>query len=400
MNTRIRHLVALTATAVVVLSGCGSRQGDQPGTAADDSRPADGTYYLTAATDDGSDHPVEAGSQITMTIKGTQIGLHAGCNQMSGDGTWAGSKLTLEPLAMTEMACAEPLMAQDNWVAGLFEDPVAVALGDQGFTLTAGATVLEFEPLPEPDPAALLGTHWTLESITQAGGEDAIVSSVPQGVIATLLLKDGRAVITTGCNQGSAQAQREGSILYFDGLTTTLRPCDATSGPVEAAVLSVLGADGVTWAIAGDMLTLTAQNGAALTYLVDPSLDPEPVPSTIEGPRWRLTTISEIDGDSQSMGIVPDQVTATLQIAGDSGLLTTGCNVGGANVTVQGDRVHVESIRMTKMACRGPAGEIEKSILAVLRQGDLTWGVSDGELRLLSKDGTHELIYRAERSMK
>lgn len=395
MSTRIRHLVVLLAAAVAIVAGCGTQHGTEPGSGGRDTRPADGTYVARSATVDGADRPLVPGSQITMTIKGAAIGLNAGCNHMSGDGTWNGSTLTLDPLAMTEMACAEPLMAQDDWLAGLFEVPVQVAVDGDTFTVTSGTTVLHFGPQPEPATADLLGTHWTLNAISDAGGEDGTVSTVPQGVIATLFITDGTGSFGTGCNTGSAQVTREGSHLTFDLLAVSKRPCDANSGPVESAVMTVLTDDSLTWSVTGESLTLSTTSGRSLTYLVDHGLEPEPVPATIDGATWQLTTIADLDGDSTGMLVVPDQVSATLETRDGKGLLSTGCNAGGAQVSVQGEKVRVDSIRMTKMACHGAAGEIEKKVLAIVHQGDLTWSLHDGELRLRSKHGDHELIYHA-----
>lgn len=395
MNKRLRHLLVLLATGVTVLAGCGSQRGTEPGSGGDAGRPADGTYVATTATVDGADRPLVPGSRITFTIKGSHISLNSGCNLMSGDGSWDGTTLTIGSLAMTEMACEEPLMTQDSWLAGLFDGPVDVALRGDGFTLTSGTTVLDFAPGPLPEPTALLGTHWTLDAITQSGGEDAVVSSIPEGVLATLFLKDGEAEVSTGCNQGSGSFQREGDRLFFEELRLSKRPCNASNGPVESAVLSMLSEESVAWSIEGETLTLTGPDGRSLTYRADHGLDPEPVPDTIEGQTWRLTTIADIDGDSTGMAIVPDQVTATLTVTDGTGLLTTGCNAGGANITVRGTQVQVGSIRMTKMACRGAAGAIEAQVLRILRQGDLTWSITDGELRLTSSHGDHQLVYHA-----
>ncbi|HNQ08695.1 MAG TPA: META domain-containing protein [Tetrasphaera sp.] len=74
-----------------------------------------GSY--TAVNTAQSPTPLVKGSVLTMQIRPDAIIVQAGCNTMSGPASAADSHLVAGDLAITEMACAPELMAQDTWLA-------------------------------------------------------------------------------------------------------------------------------------------------------------------------------------------------------------------------------------------------------------------------------------------
>jgi len=125
-------------------------------------------------------------------------------------------------------------------------------------------------------------------------------------------------------------------------------------------------------------------------------LVPDAVPDAVEleGTVWTLTGIEETSGDSVGIMGVPGKVEATLTIEGQRMLVRAGCNSGSADVLVSDDRLELGPLALTKMACAGVAGEVERGVLQVLDGSPLVWRINGTQLRL--ENGDHALVYDAE----
>jgi heat shock protein HslJ len=157
---------------------------------------------------------------------------------------------------MTEMGCDQPRHDQDDWVFGFLGSKPMVALAGNDLTLTAGDVVIRLldREIADPD-LPLVGPTWTVNSIVTG---DA-VSSIPDGVVATLTFSgDGRVAVASGCNQGGGSYAVEGGRIRFAEIVLTKMACDGARGQMEAAVLAVLQADNLTYAIDAGSLTLQA----------------------------------------------------------------------------------------------------------------------------------------------
>lgn len=389
MNTRTRRLLALAAVTATVLAGCGSQK------AADDGGSDgidDGTYVATTATVDGADHPLVPGSQIVLTVDGGRISLNSGCNQMSGDATWSDGSLRLDALAMTEMGCAEPLMAQDSWLATVFTGTLAVDGDAGGFTLTKGGTELSFDPQEPVADAPLAGTPWTLTSMG-TGGADGAVSSVPQGVISTFEITGDKISLSPGCNSVGGKVVVTDTTLTASRMISTMMACVDARGEVEKEIMDIFSGP-LDYAIDGEQVTLTAADGRFLVYQVDHGTDPEPTSSALQGTTWQLEQTMQSD-DSSATGTSFSDTKATLRFEGEKVLVNTGCNVGNGSVTISGDTITVGPLMLTKKACRASEGRVEGAVLGVLEGGPVTWTLKGDRLWLTSADGASELLYRA-----
>lgn len=263
-------LAGIAGLALVALAGCSEQSGGGAGGGSGSSPLAwaqlqGRTFLSTGVTVGGDPHPLVKGSQITLGFTADSVTAHAGCNSMGGMAHLSGSTLVVDGagLAMTEMACSEPLMAQESWLAGLLTSKPTLALDGDTLTLTSKATVVTLVDREVADPdRALVGTAWTLDGIVS--GETA--SSVPAGVTATLRVTEaGRIEFTTGCNQGGASVAVTPDTLTISGGLTTLVVCTGAPAQVESAVLAVLGDGTTTYSIEAATLTLT-RGDAGLTY--------------------------------------------------------------------------------------------------------------------------------------
>ncbi len=210
------------------------------------------TFVVTAATG----HDLVKGTEVTIAFAAGRISVHAGCNQMGGGYTITDGKLDVGPMMTTEMACAEPLMAQDTWVAAFLPgatvtlDSDTLALARDGVTLTATDRTVVHPDRP------LEGTTWVVDGIVA----NQAASSVPAGVIATLVFADGKVAVDTGCNKGNGSARIGDTSITFGPIATTKMACDGAAGEVEKAVLGVLAGD-VAYTIDADSLQLRGAAG-------------------------------------------------------------------------------------------------------------------------------------------
>jgi heat shock protein HslJ len=152
LPTRWSAAVAVMMALVVLgVAGCGS---DDSSEASDESATSgsgsavtaedlEGTTYVSTSV---TGYDLVEGSTINLSFEGPRMQLSAGCNIISAaydvtDGTlaWTG-----EPAA-TMMACPDDLMAQDQWLVGLFQDGVTATTDGSTLTLANDDVTVELE---------------------------------------------------------------------------------------------------------------------------------------------------------------------------------------------------------------------------------------------------------------
>lgn len=256
--TNLRLLVASVVFAVlgVVLLSCGDRggadvgPGDEPGSLSI-------TYVVTGATDGGQPRVLAPGSEIRFRFDGDRLGITAGCNTMGGTYTLEGTRLTVADLAMTEMACAAPLMEQDAWVASLLARDVQLLRGEAP-SLISGDVVLTLADRKQVAPdQPLVGTAWIVDAIG-SGGVDGAVSSVPQGVVARVMLTpDGAVQVFDGCNGGSGPVTVEEDTISWGQIEYALASCSDTDAVAVARAVREVLVGTTTFTLAEKSLTIT-----------------------------------------------------------------------------------------------------------------------------------------------
>jgi len=247
------HLPVLLGT-LLLLASCGTTA-----TPGGDIGPAvDGrTFVSTGVAVDGADHPLVAGSVISMTFASGRLSVNANCNTMSDQVRFNATRMTLaSALTTTEMGCPEPLMAQDRWLAGLLSAGGDLTVSSDVLTFVSAATSITLQDSRTATPAApLVMTKWTLDTIIE--GDAA--SNVPTGATASLSIGSGRskAFVQTGCNTGSGEVEVSPATLTFGPMALTKRAClDPAGVLVESAIVAVLQGD-VAYVVTGRTLTLT-----------------------------------------------------------------------------------------------------------------------------------------------
>jgi heat shock protein HslJ len=242
--------------------GCGDDGGGGGGgDGADLDAELDGRELVaTGITEDGVRREPVAGTEIRLTFDDGQLGATAGCNSMGGRYALDGDVLVVDELATTDMACEPPLMAQDEWLAGLLAGRPSVGLDGTDVTLTTGSTVVKLtdRQVVRPD-APLVGTVWVLDTIFE-GGPDGAASSVPDGVEASVTFgDDGTYSIATGCNVGSGDYEQTGpDTLRLAQPLVSLSPCEPDQAVAEGAMLSLFAPGDVEAVVDDQRLTLTA----------------------------------------------------------------------------------------------------------------------------------------------
>lgn len=246
-------LVAACTAGGQTPSSAGSAQPAQDAQLASDSR-LDGRAFVSTSV---AGRDLVTGSRVTIMLKDGRLGVNAGCNSMSAAYQLDGGRLSMGVMATTEMACPDPLMAQDQWLAE-FLPGAKLDLVDTTLTLAKGGVTVTLVDKKTTN-LPLDGTTWTVDGLVSA---DA-VSSLPSGVTATLVFGDGAVDVKTGCNSGHGSVTVGSDTITFDLLAITAMLCGDDAMRVETHVLSVLAGE-QPYAIDGDSLTIGTRGVAGL----------------------------------------------------------------------------------------------------------------------------------------
>lgn len=216
----------------------------------------DRVFLSVAVTDGGVARPLVAGTRIRLDFRATDLGASAGCNSIGGTYRIESGRLVFDGASMTEMACEDKRMAQDDWLVALLAAKPSIRVAGDELTLESGSVVIRLmdRKVVEPD-LTLTGRVWTVESIIEGDS----VSSVPEGVSATLTFNaDGTLDLDAGCNRGGGRWLAVAPGIRVSDLILTKMACDGARAQLEAAVLGVLRQDAIAATIEADVLTLQA----------------------------------------------------------------------------------------------------------------------------------------------
>ena len=244
VNVRSIPAAVFSAAVVAVVSACSVVGGGSPTPSAQ----LDGRTFLSSAV---TGRDLVPGTTVRLTFKDGQLGIHAGCNQMSGPYSVVDGRIRVGSMMTTEMGCDPKLMDQDTWV-GQFIGGATITLNGDALTLVNGGVSMQLTDRVVADPdRPLIGTHWVVDGYVSG---DA-VSSV-SGIDASLTFTDDRIAVDTGCNTGGGPVTIEPTTFTVGPLALTKKACMLEAAAVESAVVGTLSGT-VTYSIEADQLTLT-----------------------------------------------------------------------------------------------------------------------------------------------
>ena len=193
-----------------------------------------------------------AGSNLVVAFDGLSLRMSGGCNGAGADYDVQDGVLIMQPMAMTMMACEQPLMDLDANVAGLLAAKPTVRLAGDDLTISSGSSLLRLvDQRVAVQDRELEGTMWIVTSLLSG---DTASSTVP-GTNATVRFVNGSAEVFAGCNRGSGAAVIGATAIEFGPLGITKMACEPAAMELELAVTTVLQGS-VTYRIEGTQLTL------------------------------------------------------------------------------------------------------------------------------------------------
>ncbi len=271
--------MALLLGLALLAAACGAgaptsspNQSPPPGGSGGGMVDANGDWVLVRGTVDGAPIPIVGGADITLTIDGSHVGGRSACNQYGGEVIVKDGVVQFGQLMMTEMACAEPIMASEAaYHAALGRIRSATRDGDM-LTLSGPGVELVVRRVVPPPPAALVDTDWILDSIITG---DA-VSSVMGDPASLRLAADGTLTGTTGCRGFTGRYAFAATTVSVSDFAVDQVACSPELAGQDAAVLRVLG-ERFAVAVDGQHMSATGPAGAGLGYTTrEPEIPPAP----------------------------------------------------------------------------------------------------------------------------
>jgi heat shock protein HslJ len=257
------RIVVTAAAAVMALTACGSESstgGSTDGGSGGGS--LEGRSFLSVSvTEDGKPKELAPKTRIGLRFADGNVHAETGCNQLGGEVSTAGGKLTVDVLGGTEMGCDAPRQEQERWVGQLLKDRPTWKLAADTLTLTRGATtvVLQDRKVVQPDKV-LDGTRWSLETVVEGGDTEwHLVGSEK----AHLTISGERITGFTGCNDFQGVVATAGHQLTFSDLVSTQKACAGDDGKLEKAFVGALKGQ-LTYTIDFNNLQLRSADGNGL----------------------------------------------------------------------------------------------------------------------------------------
>jgi heat shock protein HslJ len=195
-----------------------------------------------------------------MALAGGKVAGTSGCNRYSGTYELSGANgIKFGPLAMTEMACAEPVMAQEQAFARALVATTSYNTSGGILTLkdSSGADLATFKPRAA---TSLTGTTWIALGINN--GKQAVASVVAGSEVTAVFGTDGTLSGKAGCNSYSAPYRLDGNKMTIEAPVSTRMFCDQPGVmDQEQAYLAAL-TQVATYSVDGDRLQLRSTDGA------------------------------------------------------------------------------------------------------------------------------------------
>lgn len=240
---------------------------------------------------------------------------------------------------------------------------LALALAGCGRTAESGSALL-----PE------VTGSWAVESLTTGGR----TLHAPEA--ARVDIEQDKATGNYGCNGFTAAVVLDGSsaLTVTPGATTTMACADMEFETAFAKLFQ----GRLTIDRGPERLTLKAADGSTIAMTAKPPVTDAPLTTT----EWTVDALISGETVSSLPADVAGKVRFTL--AGDSSASgSLGCNRFSAKATVDGASVTFGPLTTTRIACEGPAGEVERTLTELFGSGPLTAKIEGRALTLTAPDG-------------
>jgi len=256
-------LGALLAALVLIGAACTNDAGFESPTTSTGSGGSDGTASIVGpwtlvsyGSGDAQTSAAPEPAALVFAADGRFTGS-TGCNNLAGDYTVSGSKLTVSPGPMTKRACVDDagnaqeqaVLAGLTSVTGFGVDGDRLTISDAG-----GRTLLVFERGPE----GLTDTAWTVSGINTG---TAVVSSEFIGALNATFAADGTVSGSGGCNTFSGTYTDDNGSVAITGLQSTEIGCEPERATLESQYFAALGR-AATYELTPSSLTLRDADGA------------------------------------------------------------------------------------------------------------------------------------------
>ena len=221
--------------------------------------PLEGTTWVvdTLTSGDAGDlDPGRGHARPRLLFEDGTVAVDTGCNTGSGTARVLGDTVTFGQIAMTRMACTDPVAtAAEPQVLVVLRGTATTSIEGDVLTLRNGTDGLVAHAGTTASEDGLVGPTWNLGSATVDGAE------VPVGDRIPTLVFDGTSVaVDSGCNTGGGGYTADATTITFQPLIGTLIACEGATATMESTITDALtgtvpfeiGADGA----------LTITNGA------------------------------------------------------------------------------------------------------------------------------------------
>jgi heat shock protein HslJ len=199
---------------------------------------------------------------VTLRFESGRLTGFAGCNNFSGSYQLDGDRLTIGPVASTQMACPEPDSSIENAFHVLLAGTLRYVVdGDSLTTTAASGAALRF--MREPPPQ-LAGVNWKVTSFNN--NRHAVVGVIGEPSI-RMSFKNGQVSGSAGCNTFHGTYAIDGGQIKVGQLAATRRACDEPLMTQEQEFLAAL-ASAVTWSIDGNVLDMHRADGERAIWAV------------------------------------------------------------------------------------------------------------------------------------
>ena len=207
-------------------------------------------------------------------------------------------------------------------------------------------------------------------AVTENGAPRALVA----GTRIRLSFRSGELGVNAGCNSIGGSYRIEGGRLIVDAMGMTEMGCDPDRHAQDEWLAEFLSSRPTVTLVANDLTLQGATTSIRLldTEVAEPDLN-------LVGPTWTVEAL--LTGDA--VASAPGDATATFVFLADGTVdVSPGCNRGSGTWKLEGSGIAITDVALTRMACDGPAGELEAFVLQVLSAETLEASIDASVLTL------------------